>query len=134
MAMNNLQLPVWTREQAVNRVLSRFKLPLALRIKEPNDERLYSHMDMSRVKLVVNPWRCGDQPIEEDWLTSHTSLVMLYIELHAFDVVEVFNIQSQPLTGIRMREHDERCSINSLVRQGVGVPRGATHFLLRTLY
>jgi hypothetical protein len=69
MAMNNSQLPVWTREQAVNRVLSRFGLPLALRIKEP--KRLYPHMDTSRVKLVVNPWRCGDRPIEEDRLTSH---------------------------------------------------------------
>ncbi len=134
MTMSNSQLPVWTREQAVNRVLSRFGLPLALRIKEPNDARLHSHMDTSRVKLVVNPWRCGDRPIDEDRLTSHNSLVMLYIELHAFDVVEVFNIQSQPLTGIRMGEHDERCSINSLVRLGVEVPFGATHFLLRTLY
>lgn len=134
MAMNNSQLPVWTREQAVNRVLSRFGLPLALRIKEPNDERLYPYMDTSRVKLVVNPWRCGDRPIEEDRLTSHTSLVMLYIELHAFGVVEVFNTQGQPLTDIRMHEHDERCSINVLARHHVDVPLGATHFLLRTLY
>jgi hypothetical protein len=134
MTMSNSQLPVWTREQAVNRVLSRFGLPLALRIKEPDDARLYSHMDTSRVKLVVNPWRCGDRPIEEDRLISHNSLVMLYIELHAFGVVEVFDVQGRPITDIRMHEHDERCSINSLARQCVEAPLGATHFLLRTLY
>jgi hypothetical protein len=132
--VSNYQLPVWARERAVNCVLSKFKIPMALRIKERNDDRLYRHMETSRVKLVVNPWRCGDQPLEAGRLVSPYSLVMLYIELQIFNVVEVFNIQCQPLTSLRLHEHNAQFSLNALARQQVDVPLGATHFFLRELY